>query len=306
MDKRSRGILELRQLKTFIVVVEKGGFTRAGEHLGYTQGTITTHIQTLEEEIGSPLFDRLGKKVILTEAGKHFLSYAKEILRLSKEAVESSCMSGQPSGTIRLGANESLMVHRLPSLLKNFKKTFPQVHIELQPGDNKELRHKLKAGELDLSFLLDIEKEDQDLYIFKLARERLVMLAPPGHPLTKKKAVVPADLQGETLLLTEPGSYRDFLEHWIKEEGVECSQIDFWNIEAIKQCVMCGLGISYLSQISVKEELEQGKLVALPWIHAEESVTTQLAYHKNKWLTPAMKRLIAMIESQAEKWRSTS
>ncbi|TKH07525.1 LysR family transcriptional regulator [Peribacillus simplex] len=294
--------MELRQLKTFIAAVEKDGFTRAGEHLGYTQGTITTHIQNLEEEIGNPLFDRIGKKVIMTEAGKNFLSYAKEIIRLSEEAVESSCINGQPSGTIRLGANESLMIYRLPFLLHEFKKTYPQVHIELQPGDNKELRYKLKSGELDLSFLLDVEKEDQDLYIYKLVRERLTMLAPPGHPLTKKQVVVPKDLQGETLLLTEPGSYRDFLEHWIKEEGVECSQIDFWNIEAIKQCVMCGLGISYLSQMSIEEELKQEKLVTLPWIHTEQSVTTQLAYHKNKWLTPAMTKLLEMIKSHVEKW----
>lgn len=298
--------MELRQLRTFIVVVEKGGFTRAGDHLGYTQGTITNHIQCLEEEIGNPLFDRLGKRVILTEAGRHLLSYAKEILRLTQEAVESSSMNGQPSGTIRLGANESLMVYRLPSLINEFKKTYPGVHIELQPGDNKDLRYKLKTGDLDLSFLFDIEKEDHDLHIHKLVRERLVMLAPPGHSLTKKDTVVPADLQGETLLLTEPGSYRDFLEDWIKAEGVECSQIDFWNIEAIKQCVMCGLGLSYLSQISVKEELERGKLIALPWIHTEQSVTTQLAYHKNKWLTPAMKRLIDMIERHAEQWGSLS
>ncbi|WP_243646975.1 LysR family transcriptional regulator [Scopulibacillus darangshiensis] len=293
-------------MKTFIVVVEKGGFTRAGEHLGYTQGTITNHIQTLEEEIGNPLFDRLGKKVILTEAGKQMLSYANEILRLSKEAVESSRISGQLTGTIRLGANESTMVHRLPSILKEFKNTYPQVTIELYPGDNKELRHKLKAGELDLSFLFDIEKEDNDLHIYKLIRERLVMLAAPGHPLTKKTEVGPADLQEETLLLTEPGSYRDFIEYWIKKGGVECSQINFQNIEAIKQCVMCGLGIAYLSRISVNEELERGKLVCLPWVHTEQSITTQLAYHKNKWLTPAMKRFMELVESHAEKWDMSS
>lgn len=130
------------------------------------------------------------------------------------------------------------------------------------------------------------------------------MFANPGHHLTKKNKIVPADLQGEILLLTEPGSYRDFLEYWIKEEGIECSQINFWNIEAIKQCVMCGLGITYLAQIAVKEELERGKLVALSWIHTEESVTTQLAYHKNKWLTPAMEKLIYLIKIHAEKWGS--
>ncbi len=82
--------MELRHLKTFIIVAESGGFTRAGEQLGYTQSTITNHIRSLEEEIGIPLFDRLGKKVILTEVGEHMLSYAHKILELSNEALESS------------------------------------------------------------------------------------------------------------------------------------------------------------------------------------------------------------------------
>lgn len=295
--------MEFRYLKTFISVVEKGGFTRAGEHLGYTQGTITNHIQSLEEELNAPLFDRLGKKTVLTETGKNFLYYAKEIIRLSQEAIESSGINGKSIERIRLGANESLMVYRLPSILNEFKKTYPQVHIELHPGDNKELRYKLKAGELDLSFLLDIEKQDNDLQTFKLIQERLVLLAPPHHPLTEKEWVMPTDLQGETLLLTERGSYRDFLEYWVTEEGVLCSQIDFGNIEAIKQCVMSGVGISYLSEISVKEELKKGKLVALPWIHHEECVMTQLAYHKNKWISPVMRKLIEIINVHAEKWK---
>lgn len=294
--------MEIRQLKTFISIVENGGFTRASEHLKYTQGTITHHIQTLEEELNTPLFDRLGKKVFLTEAGKNLLHYAKEILRLSQEAMESSTISDQISGTIRLGANESLLVYRLPSILNEFKKTYPQVHIELCPGDNDELRYKLKEGQLDISFLFDVERKDKELTIFKLISEKLVLLARPNHPLVKKEIIIPSDLQNETLLLTEPGSYRDFLEHWLKNEGITCSRIDFWNIEAIKQCVISGLGISYLSYISVKEELKEGKLVALPWIHKDEFVTTQLAYHKDKWISPAMYKLIETINRYAEEW----
>ncbi|MCP1123468.1 LysR family transcriptional regulator [Bacillus sp. AFS018417] len=298
--------MELRHLKTFIIVAESGGFTRAGEWLGYTQSTITNHIQSLEEEVGSPLFDRLGKKVILTEVGEHMLSYAQKILELSNEALESSQMNGKPSGTIRIGANESLMIYRLPVILYEFKKKYPQVHIILQPSESQELHNELKSGKFDFALFTNPEKLGVDIVTHSLVRETVVLVAPPGHQLTKQKIVTPADLEGEMLLLTEPGSYRDLLEKWIKEEGVNCSRIHFWSIEAIKQTVMCGLGLSYLPLITVKEEIERGKLIALPWVYSEDFVTTELAYHKNKWLTPAMKKLIEMIEKHAEKWRATT
>ncbi|SFI05486.1 MULTISPECIES: LysR family transcriptional regulator [unclassified Bacillus (in: firmicutes)] len=297
--------MELRHLKTFIIVAESGGFTRAGERLGYTQSTITNHIQSLEEVIGSPLFDRLGKKVVLTEVGEHMLSYAQKILALSNEALESSQMNGKPSGTIRIGANESLMIYRLPVILYEFKKKYPQVHIILQPSESQELHNELKSGKFDFALFTNPEKLGVDIVTRSLVRETIVLVAPPGHPLTKRKIVTPADLEGEMLLLTEPGSYRDLLEKWIKGEGISCSRIHFWSIEAIKQTVMCGLGLSYLPLITVKEEIERGKLIALPWMYSEDFVTTELAYHKSKWLTPAMKKLIEMIEKHAERWRET-
>ncbi|HDX9577217.1 TPA: LysR family transcriptional regulator [Bacillus pseudomycoides] len=297
--------MELRHLKTFIIVAESGGFTRAGERLGYTQSTITNHIQLLEEEIGSPLFDRLGKKVVLTEVGGHMLSYAQKILALSNEALESSQMNGKPSGTIRIGANESLMIYRLPVILYEFKKKYPQVHIILQPSESQELHNELKSGKFDFALFTNPEKLGVDIVTRSLVKETIVLVAPPSHPLTKRKIVTPADLEGEMLLLTEPGSYRDLLEKWLKEEGVSCSRIHFWSIEAIKQTVMCGLGLSYLPFITVKEEIERGKLIALPWMYSDDFVTTELAYHKSKWLTPAMKTLIKMIEKHAEKWRET-
>ncbi|MEI4802230.1 LysR family transcriptional regulator [Bacillus sp. NPDC077411] len=297
--------MELRHLKTFIIVAESGGFTRAGERLGYTQSTITNHIQSLEEVIGSPLFDRLGKKIVLTEVGEHMLSYAQKILALSNEALESSQMNGKPSGTIRIGANESLMIYRLPVILYEFKKKYPQVHIILQPSESQELHNELKSGKFDFALFTNPEKLGVDIVTRSLVRETIVLVAPPGHPLTKRKIVTPADLEGEMLLLTEPGSYRDLLEKWIKEEGISCSRIHFWSIEAIKQTVMCGLGLSYLPLITVKEEIERGKLIALPWMYSEDFVTTELAYHKSKWLTPAMKKLIEMIEKHAERWRET-
>lgn len=294
--------MEIRQLITFLSVVEHGSFTRAGEHLKYTQGTISNHIQALEVELKTPLFNRFGKKVILTKTGENLLYYAKEIIRLSQEALES-CSVNMNHDTIRLGANESLMIYRLPNILNDFKSLYPQVNIELYPGDNKKLREKLKKGEIDLSFLLDIEKFDDELTIYNLVCEKLVLIAPQNHPLIKKKVVNPIDLQGETLLLTEQGSYRDFLEKKMTENDILCSKIDFENLEAIKQCVMAGVGISYLTEVAVRKELQKGKLVALPWNYHEDTVTTQLAFHKNKWKSPAMQKLLEIILNHAKGWQ---
>jgi DNA-binding transcriptional LysR family regulator len=295
--------MEMRHLKTFTTVVESGGFTRAGAKLGYTQSTITAHIQSLETEIGSPLFDRLGKRVVLTENGQRLLQYAKEILRLSEEAVISSSMEGQPSGTMRIGATESLMVYRLPPVLYEFKKRYPNVQLILQPSENWQLHSKLKSGEVDLSVITDLERVDTDLCVHYLVRETLSLIAPPGHPLTQQSTVDPSDLDGETLLMTEPGSYRDLLEHWLKAERVNTAIIDFWSIEAIKHCVMSGLGLSYLPKIAVEEELERRRLISLPWRHSADFVTTQLAYHKDKWLSPAMIQFIKLIEEHARGWQ---
>lgn len=298
--------MELRHLKTFITVVESAGFTRAGTQLGYTQSTITAHIQSLESEIGSPLFDRLGKRIILTQTGQRLLQYAKEILRLSEEAVVSSGMSDEPSGTIRIGATESLMVYRLPPILYEFKKSYPRVHLVLQPSENLDLNSKLKSGEVDLAVITDVEKKNDDLTVSYLVRERLSLIAPPHHRLAQKQLLKPTDLEGETLLVTERGSYRDLLEHWLDHENVETSLIDFWSIEAIKHCVMSGLGISYVPEITVQKEIDRGQLVALPWLHNEDCVTTQLTHHKDKWLSPALVAFIKLVERYAESWRETA
>lgn len=296
--------MELRHLQTFRVVAESGGVTRAGELLGYAQSTVTSHIQALEEEVGCPLFDRLGKKVVLTEAGRRLLPYAKEMLRLSRSALEAAVSSDQPSGTIRIGAPESLLAYRLPAILNDYKKRYPQVELVLQPGQCREMRSKLRSGEMDIAFLLDRGDSGEDLMVKKLIEEELVLVAPPGHPLSNKETVFPSDLEGETLLKTEAGcSYRDLLDQRLKAHAVHSStEIEFWNIEAIKNCVMCGLGISYLPRMAVETELAEGKLTRLAWSHADDRVLTQLAHHKDKWLTPAMEKLIEMVEQHAKQW----
>jgi DNA-binding transcriptional LysR family regulator len=298
--------LELRHLKTFKVVADMGGFTRAAEALGYAQSTITSHIQSLERELGRPLFDRLGKTVVLTSAGERLYEYAAQILRLSQAAESAVTDDSQPAGKLTIGAPESLTVYRLPAIIREYKERYPDVQIVLMPSQCWEMSPKLRAGELDVAFLLAPPAEEPDLQVETLLAEPMALIASPQHPLKDRACVHPEDLIHETLLKTEKGcSYRHCFEHDMKSVR-PAHEIEFWNIEAIKQCVMAGLGIAYLPRVTVETELKEGKLIALPWYQDQPVVLTQLAYHKNKWLSPALRAFVDMVGRHAEQWRKTA
>src|SRR5437667_9141173 len=122
-----RMLMELRQLTTFRMVATTLSFSRAAQILNYVQSSVTTQIQVLEEELGVRLFDRLGKRVALTDAGKRFLPYAEKILSLSEEARQAVADEEVPTGSLTISASETLCTYRLPALLRQFHDRFPQV-----------------------------------------------------------------------------------------------------------------------------------------------------------------------------------
>ncbi|MFM9281015.1 LysR family transcriptional regulator [Paenibacillus jiagnxiensis] len=297
--------MESRNLFTFLVVVEEGGFTRAAQRLDYAQSSITAQIQALEAELGTPLFDRIGKKIVLTDAGRKLLPYAQEIAKmhaLAKDAVHSVTEMG---GTLMIGAPESLAAYRLPAVLREYRERYPNVKITLKPGLCWELKDQLRSGQLDLAFLLQPEAEDKELHTELLVEEEMALIAPPGHPLAGLEHVEPAHLRQETILHTEAGcTYRALFEQHLNSCGIfPDPSLEFWNIEAIKQCVMTGLGLSLLPLVTVQNELKEGKLLRLNWDDSLQRVSTQVVYHTKKWQSPALSELLRIISQHAAGWR---
>ncbi|MED0757237.1 LysR family transcriptional regulator [Aneurinibacillus thermoaerophilus] len=297
--------MELRNLHTFKVVAEVKGFTKAAELLSYAQSSVTAQIQSLEEELKTRLFDRLGKKVILTTAGEKLLSYATQILELHDAAIQAITSDSVPAGTLIIGAPESLAAFRLPAIIREYTTLYPQVKIILRPGVCWELRSLARNGELDVVFLLEPEAQEAVLYIETLATEKMVIIAPPEHPLATGKNIKTPELKNETFLHTEPGcSYRTLFEAHLNSCGVfPGSDLEFWSIEAIKNCVMSGLGLSFLPLITVEKEIMEGKIAALDWDDSACRVATQMAYHKKKWLSPALKEFLSLVGQHAKRWR---
>lgn len=289
--------MELRQLTIFRAVARLRSFTRAASSLNYVQSNVTAQIHVLEEELGVPLFDRLGsKQVVLTDAGQHLLEYAERLLDLAEEAQLTISLKREPQGTLKVGAAPTLCIYRLPQLLRAFRTRYPGVHLIFRPSPVSELRSLVRTGNLDVALVFEETDHEAGPGEEPLAAEPVWVLAAPDHPLVAREEVVPADFAATDVLLTEAGCcYRSLLERILSRANVyPATTLEFSSIEAVKQCVMAGLGLTILPEVTVSEEIAQGRLCKLPWRGPDLTVVTHMVWHKDKWLSPALSAFLSL------------
>jgi len=286
--------MELRQLHTFRTVAQVMNFSRAATKLNYAQSTVSTQIHALEEELGVSLFDRLGKKVGLTDAGKHLLGYSEQMLDLADEARMAVSDWDTVIGVLRISAPETLCAYRLPRILRQFRMKFPEVQLVFMTDLEIELQRPIHEGAVDIAFFFEEPFQDPHLVVEALVPEPLLIVTYPAHPLAQKKKVTFQDLYYTTLIQTEGVcSYRRMFEQEAKAKGVRLiASMEFHSVEAIKQCVMARLGVAVLPEIAVQAEIAQGRLVILDLDGPPLEIATQIVYHKNKSISPAMRAFI--------------
>lgn len=289
--------MELQQLKTFITVAKVSSFTKASELLDYAQSSVSGQIRALEEEFEVRLFERLGRRVRLTEEGKRLLVYAEQLLKLAEETKDSVTGSTQPRGTLIIGAPESLSIFRLPKLLKEYHSRFPNVKLVLKLGSCRDILSWLKKNIIDVAFLIDTPLNVPSLVSKCLCQEKIVLIAGNSHDIVNKNTIELKDLEGEELILVEEDGccYRTIFESLMTEVSVYPSSIqEFGSVETIKKCVISGLGVSILPFISVEQEIKDGQLKELLWSSPDFNIHTQILYRSNKWLSPALSAIIEL------------
>ncbi len=286
--------MDLKQLNTFLMISKLQSFTKAADTLNYAQSSVTTQIKLLEEELGVKLFERIGKNISLTHDGKKLIPYAQQMLKLSTDIKNNISEDEYPKGVLTIGVAESLCVIRLPEIIKEYRKLYPEVEIALKFGSCADFRRYLNDNLIDVAFSLGA-KIDGGEFISEIERdEPMLLLAYPGNHLLEKEKILPEDLEGESLILTEVGcSYRAAFERILKDEGISPRiTLESGSVHAIKQFTMSGLGISLLPRVAVEEEVKSGKLIPLKWQGAEFEIVSQVLYHKNKWISPALDAFI--------------
>lgn len=291
--------MEIRQLEIFQALAKELHFTRAAERVHCVQSNVTTQIRALENELGAPLFDRLAKRVTLTDAGKRFLPYAERVLTTIEESRKIAAANSVPSGVLVVGSPESLLTYRLPEVLGSFRKRCPQVRLSFRPYVLEGLMQSIESGQLDLAVCMVDTIEDEAIKSIRLRIEKLLFIVGPKDSLATKKKVQPDDLNGQTLLVTEAGcAYRTKLDQLLARMNVRpANTIEFSSVEAIKECVSLGMGVALLPEIVVVEQLAQKRLRALRWAGPEIDIATHVVWHRDKWISPALGAFIGLLQS---------
>lgn len=286
--------MELRDVKTFVTVASLLNFNQAGKVLHAAQSTVSVRVQALEEELGVRLFDRLGRRVILTEAGQHLLGYGKKMLDMEEEARAFVTGEDKVRGALVVRIPETLCVKRCVGVLRRFQGRYPQVRLRLLPCVFDGLTEDLRRGVTDLAFVMAYEVLSRDMRSAFLGTEALVVVAAPDHPLAALSSVGPADLGGQALLLaTSDCSYRRTFEGMLAQAGIQPAiGVECGSVAAIKRYVAAGLGVTVLPEIAARDEIAAGTLAVLPWSDGPLEAAVLMLWHKDKWISPALAGLI--------------
>jgi DNA-binding transcriptional LysR family regulator len=289
--------MELRQLNTFMTIARLQSFSKAALELGYAQSSVTSQIQLLEQELNVRLFERLGHSITLTPEGKKLQPMAEQMLKLTNDIKNMANNSEIPSGPLIIGAVESLCVTRLPKLLKEYRSRYPDVEILIKFGTKAEFLRSLKENTIDIAFFVDQQITDSDFITALQTPEPMALFCSPGYAFAHKDKVFPEDLSGEPLILTECScGYRALFDTIMSQFNIKPrSVIETGNVHAIKQLVLSGMGITFLPQTAVEEELQQERLMRLNWMGPDFHIYTQVLYHKTKWMSAALKAFINLM-----------
>jgi len=256
--------LTLRQLSIFEAAARHLSFTRAAEELHLTQPAVSMQIRQLEESAGLPLFEQVGKRMFLTEAGQEMERYARSVLATLEEASQVfDEMRGLERGTLHI-AVASTANYFVPQLLAEFCRRYPGVQVSLDVTNREGLLHALSDNDTDL-VVMGKPPETMDLVATIFMENPLVAIAPPAHPLAGQRKIPLQRLQEETFLIREKGSgTRSATERFFVEHGLSLSStMEMSSSESIKQGVEAGLGLGLLSLHTLEMELALKRLVIL-------------------------------------------
>lgn len=291
-------IMEIRNIKTFLKIAEVNNFTQAAALLGYSQSAVSLQIQQLEKELGVLLFERIGKKVQLTEEGKAYHHYATMINNTLQAAEAEIKNSSQPSGKLKIGVIESLNLSVMQDVIREYHKLYPKVEISIKTGLNSEMFDMLAKNEMDIIYFLD-EQTDMAEWI-KVGQnfEPVVFICSSDNALAQKGFVSIDDILCQPMILTEKSyCYRYTLEQVAARRGIALHPfIEMGNTEKIADLVAEDLGISFLPLFSVQKYIENGSLSVIETEDIGAQMYSQLVYHKNKYVSPQMQAFIDIMK----------
>ena len=285
--------MDTKNLTTFIYVAELRSFTKAADRLGFSQSTVSFQIKQLETELSCQLFERINHTVHLTEKGREVLEYAHQINRMTRELKDS--MKEEVSfGYIRLAMADSLCTSLLSRDFLCFRELYPNISLKIIAAGTEEMFRLMNHNEADAILTLDNHIYNTEYRILREEKVRTFFVAGAGTRIASASSLSIEELLLQPFILTEKGmSYRRLLEERLAELSLEVQPVlEIGSTELICSLVEQGAGISFLPEYVIKDRVKAGTLVCLPVSGLEIHVWKQLLYHRNKWVSPQMERVL--------------
>lgn len=292
--------MDIANLQTFVTVAETGSFSHASDLLFLTQPAISKRVAALEEELGTPLFDRIGRKVSLTEAGRALLPRARSILldvEDSRRAISN--LSGQISGQLSIGTSHHIGLHRLPPVLGKFNQDYPEVELDIHFMDSEEACRAVEHGELELGIVTLPLSPPKHLRTHEIWPDPLSIVIGKSHPLAKYKQVDLEVLSEHSAILPATGTYtREVLEQAIahSDRSLKVGMATNY-LETIKMMVSIGLGWSVLPDSMLNKEIIQLTVTDIK-LHR----TLGIVWYEGRTLSNAAIAMYDLIRSEKNKF----
>jgi len=287
MDTRR---LTVHQLRTLLAIARHRSFTRAAQEMGLSQPAVSAQIRELTDLLGVPLIEIFGKKVHLTDAGRMLESQASRIDGLFDEIHRDfAAFREGGKGSVRVGGSSSIGTYFLPSMIAGFSALHPGVEVSLAIENTAHIEEMMLRNAIDIGFV-GRAVGSTELEAAPVLKDEILFAAAPSHPLVPAGTLDPRRLSGEKLFVREPGSAtRSTMENYCGRRGISFGEsIQLGSVEAIKQAVMAGLGISYFSSLTVRNELDTGRLARLRVKGVSLRRNFFLVRHRRKQETPVL------------------
>lgn len=293
--------MELKYLNTFKTIVEEGSYIRAAERLNYTQSTITFQIGQLEQELSTSLFEKIGRKMVLTKAGEHLIPYVNEVLVSVDKLRNFEDDLAECQGDLRIGVGETLLCYQLPTILKEFHRQAPKARLFLRSMNCYDIRDELMAGTLDLGVFYDcVGGFGTSLTTYPFGTYPLALVASPELKIQHPDFITADQQIPVPFIINEPTCvFRQIFEQYLREKFIMLDHtIELWSIPTIKNLVKNNVGITFLPHFSVQAELDNGSLVEIPTELTDTTISAVCGHHKNKWISPLMQLFIRICSDE--------
>jgi DNA-binding transcriptional LysR family regulator len=286
--------MDIKDLKVFLAVANQLNFTRAGREVHLSQPSVSVRIRQLEDEFGVKLFEQFGKKIVLTEAGRLLEPYARRVVAAMDDASHAiEEFQGLERGRLRIGASTTPGMYLLPRVISKFKSLYPKVEVQMTIKNTREVEEAILKDDFDLGFvgghLVTGQVEVVPWYV-----DEILLVAPPDHPLARRKKVRPKDLAGERFVVREAGSAtRSIIEKKLLELDVQAlDSVELGNPESVKQAVKSGLGVAFISKLAVETELKSKALIAIGVKVFTSKREMKIVYRRERHLSRAVTAFI--------------